>query len=150
MKRTRLGGLVLMDMMISVALVGAALSFAVALIRITLRTDHGIADAQWMATNADAALSVLRQDVWRSPALRSDGDRELWLETAGSAPIHWSATESGALRREAPGEPPRIWQLGPQITFTVQGPTVDLNAPSDPVAVTLVSQRALLARKGGS
>ena len=148
-------GFTLFDPLLVVALLGVFLAVARPVLRGSIRALEAPAAAV-AGGRLDAALAVLRADVWQSPAPLAPNPHELALADADGRPVTWHVGPGGGLTRSAPGTADQRWpSLFPvaatvAVDVAVDGAAVRLTIPDAPGflggTVVLPSQAALLAR----
>lgn len=141
------GGLVLIDMIALLALLGVFLLVSGQLFVLTVRAQAQADRAMGETTRLDAAVSALRRDVWGSRALVAEGGHTLRL-AAREGDVIWEVAENGVLRRESPDGVRVFADLGQAAAFEVAGPvaTVRLRpvGREEVSALPMVSQVMLM------
>jgi prepilin-type N-terminal cleavage/methylation domain-containing protein len=139
-------GFTMPEMLIALLLVGLVMTLAARLFQSTIRAGQSTAAARDAAGSLDAALAVLRADVWGAASVDIAAN-------SASATIHrqpdvtWSIADS-TLTRRGNRLPPRIWTIPAGANFASDGADLVLRFPRDRSQaggeVRLVSQPRLI------
>ncbi len=142
-------GFLLVEMLITIGMIGIFIVVSGKLFATTLRLTHASHTAAGGVATYESCVQALRRDVWSAAEATAGSQGGIALQQGDGATISWSADEDGALVRREEASPPvaRRWPgMATKLTLHPHGGGVIVRAGED--ELLLVSQvRIAHARK---
>lgn len=142
-------GYLLVEMLITIGMIGIFIIVSGKLFATALRLTHGSHTAAGGVATYESAVAALRRDVWRATEATAGPEGAIVLRQGDCVAISWSAGDDGALVRRDEANPPaaRRWPgMAMKLTLHPHGGGVIVRAGED--ELLLVSQvRIAHARK---
>jgi Tfp pilus assembly protein PilX len=145
-------GLALFELLMMLILLGVIMTVGGQLFMATMRAGQSAGEAHDAAASFDAALAVLRGDVWEASRIDlAGGATSATIKSAGDRSITWTIAADGTLTRSTAGDAPkRSWSIPAHATFEAREPELILRLPATRSSaggeVAMISQVQLLRR----
>ena len=124
---SRRRGFTIIEMLAALILLAAFFVVGGKLFYATFRTAQNVSQAQDAAASFDAALSVLRADVWSAHRIDVSNPQTVTLMLDGERRVSWTITATAASRIE--GDRAGRWTIPPNTTLKSDGPALVLIVP---------------------
>lgn len=136
-------GFTLPELLVAIGLLAVFAVAATRLFHATIRVGHTTAQQQDAASSFDAAMTVLRNDVWTAAAIAVPDPTTAKLGT-----VTWTINETTLARDAGDGGRQRTWPAPKGSTFVADGASLVLRVPSTSGErggdVRMVSEAAIL------